>query len=360
MSLRALVAALLAVAVLAALSPPQPSAAKEPRTVYVSVQGSDSGPGTEKRPFRTIARALASLRPGDTALVRAGTYTEPVTVRRSGKPSATISLRAYPGEQPVLTGQVKLTNRWFRLSGFLLRGGTAANPDDVPLYISGADDVWVTRNTITGSATSGIFVGDEGPDPSDRVRIIGNRIQGNGDDRSFDHGLYFGHGSEGLVANNVVSGNAAYGIQAYPDCDRALFVGNTIVGNGRAGIIVGGNDEIASERNRFVNNVVAFNREVGIVSYWEGPTGKGNSATANLAYGNPDGGIGGPALAVSRTVSGDPKFVSRARGDFHLLPASAAIDRALTEVGPKADFDGRRRPQGAESDLGAFERPSGH
>ena len=52
----------------------------------------------------------------------------------------------------------------------------------------------------------------------------------------------------------------------------------------------------------------------------------------------------------------DPQFVDAAAGDFHLKSTSPAIDAAVPNlVPPSADFDGTSRPQGAQSDLGAFE-----
>ena len=43
-------------------------------TYYVSPEGSDTAPGTEAAPFRTIQRAAGLVGAGDTVVVRAGTY----------------------------------------------------------------------------------------------------------------------------------------------------------------------------------------------------------------------------------------------------------------------------------------------
>ncbi len=82
---------------------------------YVSPTGSDANPGTEVSPFATLQRAQTSAEPGDTVLMRGGTYvmTESHIVRRqrpyafvtlldkSGTPGKRINYFAYPGERPV-------------------------------------------------------------------------------------------------------------------------------------------------------------------------------------------------------------------------------------------------------------------
>jgi hypothetical protein len=55
-------------------------------------------------------------------------------------------------------------------------------------------------------------------------------------------------------------------------------------------------------------------------------------------------------------ITGDPMFRDAANGDFHLKPGSAAIDTANpADVFTGHDLDGTPRPQGARSDIGAFE-----
>jgi len=68
------------------------------KTYYVSPQGDDAGAGTREKPYMTIARAVGAAEPGDTILLREGTYAESVTVRRSGRPDAYITLRADPAD----------------------------------------------------------------------------------------------------------------------------------------------------------------------------------------------------------------------------------------------------------------------
>jgi hypothetical protein len=61
--------------------------------------------------------------------------------------------------------------------------------------------------------------------------------------------------------------------------------------------------------------------------------------------------------AGSNTVA-DPQFVDGPAKDYHLKPASPAIDAAVPSASVLAtpDFDGVTRPQGPQPDIGAFER----
>ncbi|MDJ0927438.1 MAG: hypothetical protein QNJ73_07280 [Gammaproteobacteria bacterium] len=51
---------------------------------YVAPDGNDAAPGTEAEPWRTIEMANATLLPGDTVYLKAGTYDDPIRPHRSG------------------------------------------------------------------------------------------------------------------------------------------------------------------------------------------------------------------------------------------------------------------------------------
>lgn len=79
---------------------------------YVATTGSDHNPGTLDLPFRTVQRAAAEMKPGDTCLVRGGVYREWVTPPRGGvSEDRRITYKAYPGETAVLTGSERI-NTW--------------------------------------------------------------------------------------------------------------------------------------------------------------------------------------------------------------------------------------------------------
>lgn len=83
--------------------------ATEYRKVYHVACGhataADSNPGSEKRPFRTIGRAAAVLRPGEKAIVHEGVYRERVCPARGGEgPDRMIAYEAAPGETVCIKG----------------------------------------------------------------------------------------------------------------------------------------------------------------------------------------------------------------------------------------------------------------
>jgi pectin methylesterase-like acyl-CoA thioesterase len=67
-------------------------------TLYVSTTGSDAHPGSgpqDGQAMRSIQAAVDKLQPGDTLLIRGGTYHETVIFPRSGEAGRPITLKAY-------------------------------------------------------------------------------------------------------------------------------------------------------------------------------------------------------------------------------------------------------------------------
>jgi hypothetical protein len=85
--------------------------------LHVATTGSDSADGSPGRPFRTINRAAALARPGDTVVVHAGEYREWVKPRRGGlSDSRRITYTAAPGEHVVIKGSERVTD-WVSSGG---------------------------------------------------------------------------------------------------------------------------------------------------------------------------------------------------------------------------------------------------
>lgn len=86
-------------------------------TYFVSVDGNDISHGTKTKPFRTIQKAADVMGPGDTCIVRGGTYRETVRPTRSGQPDNPIRFVAAEGENVILDGTEPITGTWAQHSG---------------------------------------------------------------------------------------------------------------------------------------------------------------------------------------------------------------------------------------------------
>jgi hypothetical protein len=76
---------------------------KDGHSIFVDAnKGRDDAAGSVDAPLKTLAAAVAKLQPGDTLVLRAGTYYEPLNLNRSGDVGKPITIRAYPKELVIL------------------------------------------------------------------------------------------------------------------------------------------------------------------------------------------------------------------------------------------------------------------
>lgn len=181
--------------------------------VYVSRAGSDYNPGSEARPFRTIRYALTRLQPGQTLLVRGGTYTENIRnpVIRPGRPDARITVAAYPGERVVVAGLVWLTRpSYWTIDGINVTWSTANSGSSHMVKISNGIG-WTYQNSELWGARSfaAILVYGSAPgEPGDwtlRNNCVHDTYATNAS--SQDHNLYINTGGaagRGLIERNVI------------------------------------------------------------------------------------------------------------------------------------------------------------
>jgi hypothetical protein len=343
---------------------------------YVSLAGSDTNPGTLDAPWKSLQRAMNTLRTGQKAYVRAGTYetgavfgskADTYTWSATCSAAAPCSILAYPGEKPVLHGQVRITGGYLRLSGFIIEGPLStdlASPSQRranQVLLDGASHVELSFNEIRkNDYHAGVKV-----DGSAQVQILNNYIHDNGrftishDPRTgnevteTDHGIYWGSSSAGgnLIANNIIAHNRAKGVQLYPNGTYDVILSqNTIVDNGNAGVIASGK----TDRIIVVGNVVAFNGKKQI----RVRAGDGNRVERNLTY-SPSGSLAGieniTSSRVTDNVIADPRFLNRPARDYRLTSQSPAIGLGLPDYALGADYTGRTRARGVAPAAGAFE-----
>jgi hypothetical protein len=333
---------------------PPPLGPSTGQTFYVSPTGSDSNPGTLAAPWRTVQKAFNVLQPGQRALVRAGTYAESLDMARAGTAAAPITVENYPGERPIVNGggerplEISASGAYFRIKGFVFQNSPYNSGGNVDLY---GHHLEISANEVRNSQDQGIYSDED----SHHAQLLGNWVHSNGRGVIHQsHGIYL-QGNDHLVANNVIHDHGkGFGIQVYDRNSRSIITANTVTGAGHSGIVVGGSGGV--DNIRVVNNVFAFNAHYGISHDSTCPTA--SRADHNVVFGNAWGPThpGCSGLDYSRgNRTTDPLFVNYGARNLHVNAGSPAVDYALPEFSPGADFDGRARPQAAP-DAGAFER----
>src|SRR5262245_53810061 len=73
------------------------TASADGNVYFVSPTGSDDSFGNSDQPWRTIQKAANTLTPGDTVIVRAGTYSERVEINVNGLPGQPITFQGERG-----------------------------------------------------------------------------------------------------------------------------------------------------------------------------------------------------------------------------------------------------------------------
>jgi len=277
----------------------------------VSPSGSDSAAGTAAAPWRSLDKAVAAAGPGATVLVRGGAYGasgKETYFNRSGTSASPITFVGAPGERAVIGGLINITANNLRLCNLKFNGATgpvaprtADNPggEEVKIYLSG-DNVEITNSEISGDLWhAGIYT-----DSAVNFRLAGNYVHDNGafgdpSRANLDQGIYIGSGS-GVIEDNRVQNNYAYGIQLYPDASNVTVRRNTITGQGRAGIIVASN----ASNNTIDSNTITDNLRG--VQAWS-LSGTGNQVTNNTILRNPEGALiditGTPGITATNNTT---------------------------------------------------------
>lgn len=155
-------------------------------TFYVSPTGSDSNPGTESAPFKSLMKAQSAASPGDIVYIRGGVYDDFQIAKTDSNynyvhdfTKSGITYEAYPGERPVFDFRNVPTN--LRVAAFFVEDK-------------------VTGITFKGFDATGVKVGSQ--KQSEVFRIRGQvKIENVAAHDNEANGFYFtGHGS-GIVLN---------------------------------------------------------------------------------------------------------------------------------------------------------------
>jgi len=213
----------------------------------MSPGGSDSASGSATAPFRSLRYwSGGPLRPGDTVLVRGGTYHDPSGAGSSwvptvsGTAAAPITIKAYPGESPVFDGDLAvpqafvlggisymdfegLTFTQYRPRGngvFIIAASHHVALRRIRMYGNSGADPWTDHLVYIASGSSDISI-----DSSDLDGIAGAAVH-----------IYSGDnvGSSSVSVTNSRLTNSGWGVIAESNLAGGIFRGNVISGNATA------------------------------------------------------------------------------------------------------------------------------
>ena len=343
---------------------------------YVAVTGDDSAIGSADAPFHTLMRGVQAAGPGDTVLVRDGTYdhvntvtggddssinASPVTFYHSGTPSAWITVQAEHKWGAILDCELLcdsyinlLNGSFIVIQDFVITRGykEGIHSNDGAHHISlrsNRIEYIANRPSSTTLGLDGIYTNPNCHD----FTIDGNIFHdiGRTDVNQLDHGLYL-HGSNFTITNNIFY-NIAHGwaIQMADGLNNVLVANNTFAfASAGPGQIMLWNSlsHITIENNIFYKPVgQALARfQASITSC---------KVDHNIVFGVNAVVLDNTGCALSSNLIGaDPAFVNPP-DDFHVRTGGAGIDAGTEVPGLSSDFDGVARPQGAATDIGAFE-----
>ena len=159
---------------------------------YVSPSGSDENSGSKNQPWKTINYAVSEdspISPGDTVLVESGTYTELISLGKSGSDSQRITLKANgdvtlrdpdPNNGGFPEGVIQSPGQ----SNWIIDGFRIENTSWAGISLSDAKNITVQNNETYQTGSSGIialpktfFGGGEKEVTGSNVKILNNTVE---------------------------------------------------------------------------------------------------------------------------------------------------------------------------------------
>ncbi len=324
---------------------------------YVSPEGSDSNPGTEDKPWKTIQRAADTAAPGSTITIKAGTYFERVNIRLSGasadKPTV---FKAQQGDKVIIDGSesspeeqeelvrisdcsfvqligLELTNNITDEDDFLLSGiGVWGEGEGIEIRDCRIHHIWHTGASNDSSAHGIAVYGRNGENPVSGLIINGNEIwdiksgagsavalSGNVDGFMFteNHVRDIENIGIALLGDKKLGGepvcipeknnrarNGFVGYNTVEGCSRKGKPGAGSAGYEFAGIKADGAKDVTIAYNICTGNDIG----VAVENETPGKACSGITVRDNLIYGNHAGGIQAGSDNAGKGWSADCRF----------------------------------------------------
>lgn len=278
-----------------------------------NTSASDSNPGTQSSPWKTIQKAANTVRAGDVVYVKSGVYYEQVNIISSGTSSNPITFKSYTKNGAVIDGSKSSSivvnwkgngspHDWVVLDGFEIRNGSKYG-----VWVEGDHDT-VQNCMIHDNGTPGA-VGDNGLEchKTDYVNVLHNEVYNSGWD-----GISIGTSTNGTVEYNNVHDNPDHnGINIMPsNADPQVPYQNNNVRFNRSCRNNTGIYMRWQQNNEISNNFLYDNNHNGIeITYYTGAGGStyrsntkiyNNTIANNGSYGIRD--VSGTYLIIKNNI----------------------------------------------------------
>lgn len=254
---------------------------KNGSTYYVSPDGNDTNNGSTSSPFKTISKAVEKMNAGDTLLLRGGTYYERLDLTKSGNASSYYTIKAYPGETPILDGSqakdslsgdsalVFQGNSYWKIDGlsiqnyhsagiYLKNGANNINMNNLKIYS-------IDPLTDTNYGCSAIF--SEGNVQNCSVTNSDIHNVGLKYDRNWHHGIYITGGAQyWKIDNNKIHDNGGSAIHLYNGSSfsgkNITITNNTLYNNHKTGLTMWTNANNNTIKNNIFYNNTSYDLEI--------------------------------------------------------------------------------------------------
>lgn len=350
-----------------------PKTPATPNNYYVATTGSDSNPGTQSAPFKTIRKASTVAGPNSTVHVAPGTYAGGFSTSSSGNSSGRIyylsdvkwGAKIIAPDTAASVNAVWVNHgNYVTIDGFDVNGSATTATYRNGIYSDGSEIIYQNNHVHNiGNRNDCTKLGGSGLN-ADRFRmgvnagVYNNVVHHIGPTGcgAWYHGIYLS--TSGTIKNNIVYGVPGGGIQLWHDATHVDIVNNTAFANG-FGIIVGSGEYFNKPANpgdfiNVFNNIVIDNKVVGISE--QGTTGTNNAYRNNLVWNNKTNWRHRNGTVDTGTINADPQFVNyvaEGGGDYRLKSTSPAIDKGISALAPLTDYLGTARH--GEVDIGTYE-----
>jgi parallel beta-helix repeat protein len=207
-----------------------PAGAAGARTIYLKA-GAGSGDGSSARPYNDIGTAARALRPGDTLVIRAGTYRKTLQILNKHGNGRWTTIRGEAGARIAPTGAdgVLVSNSsYIRISGLELIGH-GGNTGSGVLIRDRSHHVDVTSNNVHAWAGSGVAGINSGS-----IKVTGNHIHNNtmrSPHQTSGISIFKPYGPNEAGIDNVISGNTVHdNVTHVVDPNRGIITdGNCVI-----------------------------------------------------------------------------------------------------------------------------------